>query len=78
MEHELDDNYYRSYTDKEMIDFMRKFLAENDQLPPYATIADHFGVFPNAVNERIHRLEKNGLFKRNAVNKIMFSNRKLK
>lgn len=66
----------QKYTDDELIAFMKKYLQENDQLPPYLTIANHFGVAPNGVNERLHRLERSGIFQRNDVNKIMFSREK--
>ncbi len=61
------------FSDKSILDYMRKFLLENDQMPPMQTIADHFGVYPNAINERMQKLEQAGFLQRNAVNKLMFS-----
>ena len=66
----------QKYSDHDLLSYMKDFLKNNDQLPPYLTIANHFNVAPNGVNERLHRLEKEGVFKRNAVNKIMFSRKK--
>ncbi len=66
----------QKYSDGELLAYMGRFLKDNDQLPPYLTIANHFGVAPNGVNERLHRLEKEGHLQRNEVNKIMFSRNK--
>lgn len=63
----------QKYSDEDLISYMKGFLKKNDQLPPYLTIANHFNVSPNGVTERLHRLEKEGIFQRNEVNKIMFS-----
>lgn len=66
-------NYKRKFTDDELITYMCQFLVENDQMPPHFTIADHFNVNPNAINERLSRLEREGIFQRNSVNKLMFA-----
>lgn len=66
----------RKYTDEELVQYMRKFLRDNDQLPPQLTISNYFDVAPNGVNERLLKLEKKGIFQRNAVNKIMFARSK--
>lgn len=50
-----------------VLDFMRKFHAENDQLPPCHFIADHFGVANNAAYELIATLEKKGAIERNVL-----------
>lgn len=60
------------FSDESLLDFMRVFLSENDQMPPIQSIADHFEVYPNAIYERISRLEKNGFLQRNSINKYMF------
>ena len=66
----------QKYSDSDLLSYMKEFLKNNDQLPPYLLIANHFGVSPNGVNERLHRLEREGYLKRNEVNKIMFSRKK--
>ncbi len=68
----------QKYSDAELIAFIKKYLKDNDQFPPYLTIANHFNVSPNGVNERLHRLEAEGIFQRNDVNKLMFSRSKNK
>lgn len=65
----------RKFTDKELLDFMKSFLKENDQIPPHVTMAAEFNCCVNAIAERLKRLEKKGILKRNSVNKIMFSRR---
>lgn len=53
--------------------FMKSFFLQNDQLPPMATIADHFGwASDNAAQEMIRCIEKAGWIERNAVNKWRF------
>jgi len=66
-------NYKRKFTDDELITYMCQFLVENDQIPPFLTIAAHFDVSNNAVAERLARLEKDGILERNAVNKYRFA-----
>ncbi len=68
----------QKYSDKELIAYMKQFLKNNDQMPPYLTIANHFDVAPNGINQRLHRLERQGIFQRNEVNKLMFSRSKNK
>ena len=66
-------NCKRRFTDDEIVEYMRQFLADNDQMPPHLTLAYHFSVNPNAINERLSRLEQDGVFQRNSVNKLMFA-----
>jgi hypothetical protein len=61
------------FSDENLLHYMRVFLADNDQMPPMQTTADHFQVFPNAIMERMRRLEKAGFLQRNSVNKFMFA-----
>ena len=63
----------QKYTDKDLISFMKNYLKENDQLPPHLVIANHFDVAPNGVNQRLSRLEREGVFQRNDVNKLKFA-----
>ena len=73
MKHEQWLGAHRKFTDDQLIEYIRQFLADNDQMPPYLTIATHFDVACNAVTERLIRLEREGIFQRNAVNKLMFA-----
>jgi SOS-response transcriptional repressor LexA len=58
----------------DVMDFMRAFFAENDQLPPMAHIAAHFGwASTMAAQMHINSLEKHGLIERNACGKYRFS-----
>ncbi len=60
------------FSDDSILDYMGTFLSENDQMPPMQSIANHFEVYPNAIYERLSRLEKNGFLQRNSINKYMF------
>ena len=58
----------------DVLNFMREFLAENDQLPPMEHIAGHFGwSSPMAAQSHINALVKHGLIERNACGKYRFS-----
>ena len=58
----------------DVLNFMREFFAENDQLPPMEHIADHFGwSSPMAAQSHINALVKHGLIERNACGKYRFS-----
>lgn len=61
------------FTDEQLFQFITTFFSENDQIPPYGLIAEHFDVALNAVTERILNLEKKGHFERNEIGKIKFS-----
>jgi len=61
------------FSDDEIMSFMRDFLRDNDQMPPYQTIAVRFGVCPNAVLTRMLKFERKGLLVRNEVHKLMFA-----
>jgi DNA-binding Lrp family transcriptional regulator len=61
------------FTDEELIKFMKFFLKDNDQMPTQSVIADYFDVAANAVFERLRKLERDGVFERNEVNKIRFA-----
>lgn len=57
----------------EVLAFMREFFAQNDQLPPNAAIAAHFGwSAPSACGDHIKALTRHGLIERNAVGKLRF------
>lgn len=65
--------YLRKFTDDELIGYMVDFLDRNDQMPPHLSIAKAFSVAPNAVHERLKRLEADGILSRNEVGKFMFT-----
>lgn len=58
---------------KEYLDFMRAFFAENDQLPPIQVLAEAMGVTNNAANDALTRLIRAGAIERNSVGKWMFA-----
>lgn len=54
--------------------YCREFFAENDQLPPQASIRDHFGwASLNAAQVHIDALIRHELLERNAVGKLRFA-----
>lgn len=54
--------------------FMREFFADNDQLPPVAVVARHFGWSGmSAVQHHVSALMHHGLVERNAVGKLRFT-----
>lgn len=57
----------------ELLQFMREFLAENDQLPPYTVIGSHFGLRASGVQWHLNQLERLGYVERNAVGKLRFA-----
>lgn len=59
---------------QQVLDFMRSFHAENDQLPPMPEIARHFG-FRSANSAVCHAaaLELKGYLERNSIGNLMFS-----
>ncbi|MEJ5148976.1 hypothetical protein [Comamonas sp. MYb396] len=58
---------------REVLDYMRCFLLENDQLPPMHAIAEHFGHrSPNSAQNHLNALERKGFIERNAVGKYRF------
>lgn len=58
---------------QQVLGFMLKFLAENDQLPPMSAIAKHFGFkSSNAAQEHMFALQRKGFIERNAVGNYRF------
>ena len=49
-------------TDKQIsyMDFIHKFIAENDNSPTFEVIAEHFGVAPNSVSGHLLALKRKG------------------
>lgn len=59
----------------EVLAFMREFFAENDQLPPVAVVARHFGCAAATADWHIQALIKHGLLQRNVLGKLKFARR---
>ncbi|MFG5779890.1 hypothetical protein ACFIQF_22750 [Comamonas sp. J-3] len=59
---------------REVLEFMREFFAENDQLPPGHVIAKRFRMrSANSVQCVAYALERKGAIERNAVGKFRFA-----
>lgn len=59
---------------QQVLDFMRAFHAENDQLPPMHVLSKHFGwKSDNAAMTFARILEAKGYLEKNAVSKYRFS-----
>ena len=59
---------------REVLEFMREFFAENDQLPPGHAIAKRFRMRSvNTVQGITDALERKGAIERNAVGKFRFA-----
>ena len=61
------------FSDDELKDYLECFFSECDQLPTQAVIADTFKVYPNAINERLKKLEREGYLERNVLGNYMFA-----
>ncbi|TDS74394.1 LexA DNA binding domain-containing protein [Comamonas sp. JUb58] len=58
----------------DVLNFMLAFHAENDQLPPKAEIARHFGFrSPNAAQCHVDALERKGFLERNRIGNLRFA-----
>lgn len=58
---------------QEVLDYMREFHAENDQLPPAHQIARHFGLkSANTVVQHLEALVRKRRLEANAVGKLRF------
>ncbi len=58
---------------QQVLDYMRDFFAENDQLPPTAKIAAHFGwKSANSAQLHIEQLVRLRRLEANAVGKLRF------
>ncbi len=57
-----------------VLDYVRIFVTMNDQLPPYATIAEAFGWHsPNAAHDHLKALEHAGHLTRNELGNLMLA-----
>lgn len=59
----------------EVLAFMQAFFGDNDQLPPVAVVAKHFGWAVGSADWHIQALIKHGLLERNALGKLKFARR---
>ncbi len=58
----------------EVLTFMQSFFKDNDQTPPMAVIAEHFGFrSPNAAQYHIDWLLRHGYLERNSLRNLKFS-----
>jgi SOS-response transcriptional repressor LexA len=58
---------------QQVLEFMREFFAENDQLPPTKVISDHFGwKSANSAQLHIEQLVRLRRLEANAVGKLRF------
>ena len=57
----------------EVLAYMREFYLENDQLPPVAIIAKHFGMNTTGADWHAKALLRLGMVERNAVGKLRFA-----
>ncbi|WP_312463527.1 hypothetical protein [Comamonas sp.] len=58
----------------EVLTFMRGFFKDNDQTPPMAVIAQHFGFrSPNAAQYHVEWLLRHGYLERNSVGNLRFA-----
>jgi hypothetical protein len=59
----------------QVLTFMREFFANNDQLPPVAVVAKHFGWAAGTADWHIQALIHHGLLQRNVLGKLKFARR---
>jgi SOS-response transcriptional repressor LexA len=67
---------FRPLTDRQqrILVFCDRFLTQNDQLPTYQAITDHFGwASTNSAFEAMAGLERRGLIERNALGRMRFT-----
>ena len=57
----------------EVLAYVRKFFEANDQLPPVARIAAHFGMTLNGADWHVQMLLRFGEVERNSVGKLRFA-----
>lgn len=57
----------------EVLAYMREFFEANDQLPPVAKVAEHFGMAVNGADWHIQMLLRFGKVERNSVGKLRFA-----
>jgi hypothetical protein len=57
----------------QVLEYMRTFLAENDQLPPMHLIALHFDIAASSADWHVKTLLRLGFLERNAAGKLRFA-----
>ena len=60
-------------TQLEMLGFMRKYLAENDQLPPVTTVATKFDMYPGGAQWHMAEMARKGAIEKNAAGRWRFA-----
>lgn len=60
----------------QVLEYMRTFLAENDQFPPVNSVAVRFGLALSSADWHIRALLRLGHLERNAVGKLRFPREK--
>ncbi len=59
---------------QEVLDFMRAFLTENDEVPPMWAVAKHFGFrSENAAQCHVDALMRKGYLERNSIGNLRFT-----
>ena len=62
---------------QQVLDYMRAFHAENDQLPPMWSVCEHFGwTAMNSAQGHARILEEKGYLERNAIGNLRFAREK--
>ena len=56
-----------------VLEYMREFFAENDQLPPYSSIAEQFGIGLTGAEWHVKALIRFGRLELNVVGKLRFA-----
>lgn len=57
----------------EMLDYMREYLQENDQLPPVVAVADRFEMNPNGAQWHLAEMARKGALEKNAAGRWRFA-----
>ena len=58
---------------RDVLAFMREFLADEDQLPPLSCLAQRFGMTASGIDWHVQQLVRHGHLERNAVGKLRFA-----
>jgi predicted transcriptional regulator len=57
----------------QLLDFLRAYFEENDQLPPMPAAAQHFGIRVNAICELMQALVRKGWIEHNKAGRYRFT-----
>ena len=58
---------------QDILDFMREYLGENDQLPPVSQVADKFGFHANGAQWHLAEMARKGALEKNAAGRWRFA-----